>query len=169
MADKRDNADKLLDEIIAGKTPEELTGEGGLLQELTERFYERALEGEMTHHLGYPPKAPAGKNTGNSRNGKTSKKLKTDTGDLDIAAPRDRDGEFEPRPVKKHQRRSSSFDNAVLALYARGMTTRDIQEHLKALYQSEVSPALSSAVTDAVLGDVKPRQSRALDPVYPIV
>ena len=169
MADKRDEADKLLDELIKGRTPAELTGEGGLLQELTKRFYERALEGEMTHHLGYPPQAPEGKNTGNSRNGKTSKRLKTDTGDVDIAVPRDRNGEFEPQLVKKHQRRSSGFDDAVLSLYARGMTTRDIQEHLKELYQSDVSPALVSAVTDSVLEDVKVWQSRALDPVYPIV
>jgi len=169
MVDKQDEADKLLDELIKGKTPEEIAGEGGLLQQLTKRLYERALEGEMTHHLGYPPKAPEGKNTGNSRNGKTAKKLKTDTGDLDIAVPRDRNGEFEPQLVKKHQRRTSSFDEKVLALYARGMTTRDIQEHLKELYQTEVSPALISAVTDAILEDVKTWQSRPLDPVYPIV
>jgi putative transposase len=169
MADKRDSTDKLLDELIKGKTPEEIAGEGGLLQELTKRLYERALDGEMTHHLGYPPQAPEGKNTGNSRNGKTTKKLKTDTGDVEIAVPRDRNGEFEPRIIKKHQRRSSGFDEAVLALYARGMTTRDIQGHLKELYKTDVSPALISAVTDSVLEDVKAWQGRPLDPVYPIV
>ena len=169
MDDKHTDIDKLLDELIEGKTPEEIAGKDGLAHQLTKRLYEKALEGEMTHHLGYPPKAPEGKNTGNSRNGKTTKKLKTDTGDLDIAVPRDRNGEFEPQLVKKHQRRSSSFDDAVLALYARGLTTRDIQGHLKELYKTEVSPALISAVTDSVLEDVKAWQIRPLDSVYPIV
>ena len=169
MADKRDQADKLLDELLEGKTPEEIAGEGGLLQELTKRFYKRALEGEMTHHLGYPANAPEGKNTGNSRNGKTSKKLKTDTGDVEIEIPRDRNGAFEPQLIKKYQRRTSNFDAAVLSLYARGMTTRDIQAHLSEMYQSDVSPALISAVTDTVLDDVKAWQSRPLDEVYPIV
>ncbi len=169
MVDKRDEADKLIDELIAGKTPEEIVGEGGVLQALTKRVYERALEGEMTHHLGYPPRAPSGRNTGNSRNGKTLKTVRTGTEDVDLSIPRDRNGDFEPQLVRKHQRRLPGFDDKVLALYARGMTTRDIQGHLKELYQSEVSPALISAVTDTVLDDVKAWQSRPLDAVYPIV
>jgi putative transposase len=169
MVDKRDEADKLIDELIDGKTPEEIVGEGGLLQALTKRVYERALEGEMTHHLGYPPKSPSGKNSGNSRNGKTSKTIKTDTVDVPLSIPRDRNGDFEPQIVKKHQRRLPGFDDKVLALYARGMTTRDIQGHLEEMYDSEVSPALISAVTDAVLDEVSLWQSRPLDSVYPIV
>ncbi len=169
MVDKRDEANKLIDELIAGKTPEEIVGEGGLLQALTKRVYERALEGEMTHHLGYPPKAPEGKNSGNSRNGKTSKRVKTGSVDVSLEIPRDRNGEFEPQLVKKHQRRLPGFDDKVLALYARGLTTRDIQGHLEEMYQSEVSPALISAVTDAVLDDVTVWQSRPLEAVYPIV
>jgi len=169
MVDKRDEADKLIDKLIAGKTPEEIVGEGGLLAALTKRVYERALDGELTHHLGYPPHAPEGTNSGNSRNGKTSKTVKTDGGDLPLAIPRDRKGEFEPQLVKKHQRRLPGFDEKVLALYARGMTTRDIQGHLEELYDSDVSPSLISAVTDAVLGEVTAWQSRPLDPVYPIV
>ena len=169
MVDKRDEADKLIDELIAGKTPEEIVGEGGLLQALTQRVYERALEGEMTHHLGYPPRAPEGRNTGNSRNGKTTKTVKTGTEDVDLSIPRDRNGRFEPQIVKKHQRRLPGFDDKVLALYARGMTTRDIQGHLEEMYDSEVSPALISAVTDAVLDEVTAWQSRPLDTVYPIV
>jgi len=169
MVDKRDEADKLIDELIAGKTPEEIVGEGGLLQALTKRVYERALEGEMTHHLGYPPQAPEGRNSGNSRNGKTSKRVKTDSGDVSLSIPRDRNGEFEPQLVKKHQRRLPGFDEKVLALYARGLTTRDIQGHLEELYQSEVSPALISAVTDTVLEEVTAWQSRPLEAVYPIV
>jgi putative transposase len=169
MVDKRDEADKLIDELIAGKTPEEIVGEGGLLQALTKRVYERALEGEMTYHLGYPPKAPEGRNTGNSRNGKTSKTVKTGAEDVDLSIPRDRKGKFEPQIVKKHQRRLPGFDDKVLALYARGMTTRDIQGHLEEMYDSEVSPSLISAVTDAVLEEVTIWHSRPLDAVYPIV
>ncbi len=169
MAKKRDEADKLIDEMIAGKTPEEIVGEGGLLQALTKRVYERALAGEMTHHLGYPPNAPEGKNSGNSRNGKTSKTVKTGSADVTLEIPRDRNGEFEPQLVKKHQRRLPGFDDKVLALYARGLTTRDIQGHLEEMYQSEVSPALISAVTDAVLQEVTVWQSRPLEAVYPIV
>jgi putative transposase len=169
MVDKRDEADKLIDELIAGKTPEEIVGEGGLLQALTKRLYERALEGEMTHHLGYPSRAPEGKNSGNSRNGKSTKTVRTGAEDIDLSIPRDRNGHFEPQMVKKHQRRLPGFDDKVMALYARGMTTRDIQGHLEEMYDSEVSPALISAVTDAVLDDVTAWQSRALDTVYPIV
>lgn len=169
MVDKRDEADKLIDELIAGKTAEEIVGEGGLLQALTKRVYERALEGEMTHHLGYPPKAPEGRNSGNSRNGKTSKTVKTGAADVTLEIPRDRNGEFEPQLVKKHQRRLPGFDDKVLALYARGLTTRDIQGHLEEMYQSEVSPALISSVTDAVLEEVTAWQSRPLEAVYPIV
>ena len=169
MVDKRDEADKLIDEMIAGKTPEEIVGEGGLLQALTKRVYERALEGEMTHHLGYPPKAREGRNSGNSRNGKTSKTVKTGSEDVNLSIPRDRNGEFEPHLVKKHQRRLPGFDDKVLALYARGLTTRDIQGHLEEMYDSDVSPALISAVTDAVLDEVTAWQSRPLEAVYPIV
>jgi len=169
MVDKRDEADKLIDEMIAGKTPEEIVGEGGLLQALTKRVYERALEGEMTHHLGYPPKAPEGRNSGNSRNGKTSKTVKTGAEDVALEIPRDRNGQFEPQLVKKHQRRLPGFDEKVLALYARGLTTRDIQSHLEEMYDSDVSPALISAVTDAVLDEVTTWQSRPLEAVYPIV
>lgn len=169
MVDKRDEADKLIDEMIAGKTPEEIVGEGGVLAALTKRVYERALQGEMTHHLGYPPKAPEGKNSGNSRNGKTTKTVKTDSTDVCLEIPRDRNSEFEPQLVKKHQRRLPGFDDKVLALYARGLTTRDIQGHLEEMYDSEVSPALISAVTDAVLDDVVAWQSRPLEALYPIV
>lgn len=169
MVDKRDEADKLIDELIAGKTPEEIVGEGGLLQALTKRVYERALEGEMTHHLGYPSRAPEGKNSGNSRNGRSTKTVRTGTEDVDLEIPRDRNGQFEPQMVKKHQRRLPGFDDKVMALYARGMTTRDIQGHLEEMYDSEVSPALISAVTDAVLEEVTAWQSRPLDAVYPIV
>ncbi len=166
---KPDPTDKLLDELLAGKKPEEILGKDGLLDELTKRLAERALEGEMTHHLGYPPHSPAGQHTGNSRNGKTHKTVKGQTGEMEITIPRDRNGEFEPQLVKKHQRRLPGFDDKVIALYAHGMTTRMIAGHLKELYGVDVSPSLISAVTDTVIEDVKAWQSRPLDAVYPIV
>jgi len=166
---KTDPTDKLLDELLEGKEPEQILGKEGLLKDLTKRLVERALEGEMTHHLGYEPHSPAGKNSGNSRNGKTPKTVKSESGELEIAVPRDRNGDFEPQLVRKRQRRLPGFDDKVISLYARGMTTREIQGHLHELYGVEVSPALISNVTDAVLEDVKAWQSRPLDAVYPIV
>jgi putative transposase len=166
---KPDPKDKLLDELLKGKKPEEILGEKGLLDELTKRLVERALEGEMTDHLGYEPHSPVGKNTGNSRNGKTHKTVQGKHGEMDISVPRDRNGQFEPQLVKKRQRRLPGFDDKVIALYARGMTTREIQGHLHELYNVEVSPTLISNVTDSVLEDVKEWQNRPLDAVYPIV
>jgi putative transposase len=166
---KKDRADELLAELVKGKTPEELLGEGGLLKQLTKRLVENALEGEMTEHLGYEPHAPEGKHTGNSRNGKGDKTIHTESGSVDIEVPRDRTGTFDPQLVRKRQRRLEGFDDKVLSLYARGMTTRQIQGHLKELYGTEVSPALISTVTDSVLSDVQAWQERPLDSVYPIV
>jgi putative transposase len=164
-----DDVDKLLDELLQGKTPEEILGRDGLLKGLTKRLVERALEGEMTTHLGYEKHAPEGRNSGNSRNGSTPKSVLTGEGELEIEVPRDRNGEFDPQLVKKGQRRLPGFDDKVIALYARGLTTREIQSHLVDIYGVEVSPTLISNVTDAVLEDVRAWQSRPLDPVYPIV
>jgi len=160
---------EMLDELLKGKKPDEILGKDGVLKQLTKRLVERALEGEMTHHLGYEKHAPDGRNSGNSRNGKSSKRVKGDSGELDVAVPRDRDGSFEPELVRKGQRRLAGFDDKVLSLYARGMTTREIQGHLHELYGVEVSPTLISRVTDTVLEDVRAWQSRPLDRVYPIV
>lgn len=164
-----DEVDKLLDEMLKGKTPEEILGQGGVLKGLTKRLVERALEGEMTTHLGYPKHAPEGRGSGNSRNGATGKRVLTGEGELDIEVPRDRKGDFDPQLVKKGQRRLPGFDDKVIALYARGLTTREIQGHLLDIYDVEVSPTLISNVTDAVLDDVRAWQSRPLDPVYPIL
>ena len=158
---KPDPTDKYLDDLLKGKTPEEIMGEGGVLKDLTRRLVERALEGEMTEHLGYKHRAPEGKGTGNSRNGKTKKSVKTDAGEIDIEVPRDRAGDFDPQLVKKRQRRLPGFDDKVIALYARGMTTREIQSGLQELYGVEVSPSLISTVTDSVLDDVKDRKEAA--------
>lgn len=140
-----------------------------MLKKLTKRAVEHALQGEMTAHLGYEKHAVEGHNTGNSRNGTTRKRMLTDSGELAIEVPRDRTGAFEPQLVPKGQRRFPEFDDKVIALYARGMTTREIQGHLHEIYGVEVSPALITAVTDAVLEDVQAWQSRPLDPLYPIV
>jgi transposase-like protein len=164
-----DDVDKLLDEMLKGRTPEETLGQDGVLKGLTKRLVERALEGERTAHLGYPKHAPEGRGSGNSRNGATDKRVLTGEGELDIEVPRDRNGEFEPQLVKKGQRRRPGFDDKVIALYARGLTTREIQGHLVDIYGVEVSPTLISNVTDAVLEDVRAWQGRPLDAVYPIL
>ena len=171
MARKRkpDRVDDMLAELVKGKTPDEILGENGLLKELTKRLVESALEGEMTDHLGYEPRATEGRNTGNSRNGRTDKTIQTESGEVDIEVPRDRDASFDPKLVKKRQRRLEGFDDKVISLYGRGMTTREIQGHLKELYGTEISPALISNVTDSVLVDVRAWQARPLDAVYPIM
>lgn len=166
---KDDELDQMLDRMIKGKTPEQVLGQGGLLKDLTKRLVERMLNGELSEHLGYEPHAAEGRGTGNSRNGTTPKRVLTDGGALELDVPRDRAGEFEPQVVKKGQRRLPGFDDKVIALYARGLSTRDIQGHLEDVYGVEVSPSLVSTVTDAVLDDVRAWQSRALDASYPIL
>jgi putative transposase len=161
--------DAALDELLKGHRPEDILNEGGLVQDLTKRLMERALEGEMTDHLGYEKHASEGRDRGNSRNGRTSKRVKTGEAEIEIEVPRDREGSFEPMLVPKGRRRLPGFDDRVIALYARGMTTREIESGLKEIYGVDVSPSLISAVTDSVLEDVKAWQSRPLDAVYPVV
>lgn len=161
---------KLIDNLLKDyKTPEEILGEGGLLKQLTKAVLERAMQAELTAHLGYEPHDAAGDNSGNSRNGKSRKTLKGDFGNLPIEVPRDRNASFEPQIVPKGQTRFDGFDDKILSLYARGMTTREIQSHLEEIYQVEVSPALISSVTDAVIEEVKVWQNRPLDALYPIL
>jgi putative transposase len=162
--------DELIDQLLADyKTPEDLTGKDGILKQLTARLVERALQAEMSDHLGYEKHEPKGRGTGNSRNGVTSKTLKTELGLVPIEVPRDRQGTFEPKIVKKRQTRFDGFDDKIIALYARGMTVRDIKGHLEDLYGVEVSPDLISRVTSAVMEDVHAWQSRPLEAIYPIV
>src|SRR4249920_796717 len=130
---------------------------------------ERALGGELTHHLGYPPGGTKPEATSNHRNGTTGKTVLTDDGPLDLAIPRDRAGTFEPALIPKHARRFTGFDDKILALYARGMTVREIQAFLAEMYAVEVSPDLISTVTDAVLAEVTAWQTRPLEPMYPVV
>ena len=128
--------DDLLDKLIEGyEKPEDLIGENGLLKQLTKRLIERAMNAELTHQLGYEKHDPQGRGSGNSRNGKSRKKLKGDFGEIEIEVPRDRGGQFEPKIVPKHQRRFDGFDDKILSMYARGMTTREIQEHLHEIYR----------------------------------
>ena len=161
--------DAALDKLLEGHRPQDILNEGGLVQELNKRLMERALEGEMTDHLGYEKHASEGRDRGNSRNGKTSKRVKTGEAEFEIEVPRDREGSFEPKLVPKGRRRLPGFDDRVIALYARGMTTREIESGLKEIYGVDVSPSLISAVTDSVLEDVKAWQSRPLEAVYPVV
>ena len=214
----KDLTEVLLDELLKDyQTPEQILGENGILKQLTKRLAERALQAEMTHHLGYAKhdyqsKAnketldnfinhntdddlleelpsteeetiqpstiseetvslagkPARKNS-NARNGTTKKTVRTDFGKIELEVPRDRAGSFEPQFVKKHERTLNGFDDKVISLYSRGMSTRDIQAHLKEIYGVDVSSTFISTVTDSVLDEVKQWQQRPLEPIYPVV
>lgn len=160
----------LIDELLKDyKKPEDILGDNGILKQFTKAILECALESELTHELGYKKHSLTGRNGGNSRNGTSAKTLKTDHGDLALSIPRDRNSEFEPQIVKKGQRRFAGFDDKIVSMYARGMTTRDIQGHLEEIYGVEVSPELISTVTDGILSEVREWQNRPLDEVYPIV
>jgi putative transposase len=162
--------DEVLKELLSGyKKPEDLLGPEGLLKQLTAALVSKALSAEMSEHLGYEKHEVAGRGSGNSRNGTSEKTLKTDSGEMPIEVPRDRNGSFEPQLVKKHQTHFDGFDEKIISMYARGMTVREIQGHLQELYGVEVSPDLISRVTSAVLEEVKAWQGRPLDAVYPIV
>lgn len=158
-----------LDELLAGKTAEEIAGPNGVLKQLTKALIERAMGAELTHHLGYEKHAPEGRGSGNNRNGASRKKVQGDFGAVEIAVPRDRNGTFEPKLIPKHERRFSGFDSKILSMYARGMTTRDIQAHLEEIYGVEVSPGLISQVTEAVMEEVIAWQNRPIEPIYLIV
>jgi len=161
---------ELLDQLLEHcDKPEDLLAQGGFLHQLTGRLVERMLEGEMTDHLGYEKNAPAGRGTGNSRNGHSKKTLRSEQGNVQIEGPRDRGGTFEAQIVPKHERRLPALNDKILSLYARGMTTREIQGHLEELYHTEISPTLISNVTASVLEDVKAWQARPLEALYPIL
>jgi putative transposase len=169
---RRPLVDEQLADQLLGKAQEqgvELLGPDGLLSQVTKAVLERALAEEMTGHLGYEKHDPAGRGTGNSRNGTTGKTVLTDVGAVDLAVPRDRDGSFDPKIVRKGQTRLDGFNERIIALYARGMTTRDIRAHLREIYGVEVSADLISRVTDAVVDELAEWQSRPLDAVYPVI
>ena len=162
--------DEVIEELLQGyRTPEDLLGEEGLFKELKRRLLERALGAELTEHLGYEKGDPAGRGSGNSRNGYSSKTVIGDDGPIELAVPRDRDSSFEPQIVVKGQTRIEGFDDRIISLYARGLSVREIQAHLHELYDVAVSPDLISRVTDAVLDEVREWQNRPLDPLYPVI
>jgi len=170
MANEQKIDPKLIDQLLAEyKKPEDLIGENGLLKQLTKAVLERALQGELTDHLGYPKHEAGPGKKANTRNGKTTKSLKGDFGEIALETPRDRQGTFEPQIVAKGQTRFTGFDDKILSMYARGLSTREIQGHLEEIYGVEVSPTLISNVTDAVVEEVQAWQNRPLDAIYPIV
>ena len=158
---------ELLEQLIPGPvTPEQLED---IFQQFKRAFIERALGAEMSQHLGYVPGEPKPRGVVNHRNGKSAKTVLTDTGALGIEVPRDREGSFEPQLIGKHERRFTGFDDKIIAMYARGMTVREIQGFLAEMYTVDVSPDLISRVTDAVMGEVMAWQSRPLEAMYPVV
>src|SRR5262245_47006392 len=163
-------SEEVIDRLLAGaRTEEEIVGPGGVLARLTKRLVERALRAELTDHLGYEPHQEPPGGVGNTRNGSTAKTLATEHGPVRIEAPRDRNATFEPQLVRKGQRRFEGFDDKILALYSRGLSTRDIEAHLAELYGVNVGRDLISRVTDAVVEDVREWQQRPLEDVYPVI
>jgi transposase-like protein len=163
--------DQLIDELVGRAQAEgrQLTGEGGLLQQLPKRLLESALKGEITDHLGYDKHDPAGKNGGNSRNGTRGKTVLTEVGPVEISVPRDRDGTFKPKIVRKRQKRLSGVDEMVISLSAKGLTTDEVQAHLAEVYGADVSKQTISTITDKVLDGMAEWQNWPLDVVYPVV
>jgi putative transposase len=161
---------EVIDELLKGyQKPEDIIGENGLLKQLTKALLERAMSAEMSCHLGYEKHDPDGHNSGNSRNGASAKTVKGEFGEMVVQTPRDRNATFEPQILKKHQTRFDGFDEKILSMYARGMSTREIQGHLEEMYGVEISPALVSQVTEAVIEELKGWQNRPLEAIYPII
>src|SRR3954452_10312429 len=160
----------LLDQLLANyEKPEDLTGDDGLFRRLKKALIERALGAELTDHLGYERGDPAGRGSGNSRNGVSAKTVLTEDGEVQIEVPRDRAGTFEPQLIGKGQTRFDGFDDKIISMYARGMTCREIKAHLQEIYGVEVSSDLVSTVTDGVIDEVRTWQTRPLDAIYPIL
>jgi transposase-like protein len=173
QAKEKDAIDELLDQIdykhFVGKTQEEILGQDGLIKQLTGRLLQKVLEAEMTAHLGYTKHDNAGDNTGNSRNGYTTKTVYTENQEAEIQVPRDRAGTFNPVVIPKHSKRVPLFNEQIISMYASGMSDRQIKEHLDRVYGVDVSRDLVSRVTDSVIEDVREWQSRPLDKTYMIV
>jgi len=161
---------EILDEILKDyHGPDDFYGQDGIMKQLTKALVERTMQAELTEHLGYEKNDQGKKQIENRRNGKTTKELRTDQGPMTIEVPRDREGSFEPQIVPKHQREFRGFDDKILSMYALGLTTRQIQDHLKDIYAVEVSPELISRVTDGVKELVSEWRSRPLEPFYPVL
>jgi len=161
---------EMLDQILKDyKNPEDVLGKNGIFQQLKKALLEKILETEMTHSLGYERNQKKDQSTSNFRNGKTKKKVITDSGSFEIEVPRDREGKFEPKIIPKRQKRFSGFDDKIIAFYSRGLSVRDIKEELRNIYGINVSEGLISEVTDTVIEEVKAWQARPLESIYPIV
>jgi transposase-like protein len=158
---------EFLDQVITGPMTQE--GIDDLMRKFKKAFIERALGAEMSHHLGYAPGGAKPEDLTNHRNGSSGKTVLTDDGPLRIEVPRDRKGAFEPQLIGKHERRFTGFDDKIVAMYARGMTVREVQAFLREMYNVDVSPEFISSVTDAVMAEVTAWQSRPLEPMYPVV
>lgn len=163
--------DEVIDQVMAGVDSGglQLLGPDGVLAELTKRLLDRAMDEELTDHLGYERGDAGGRGSGNNRNGTSAKTVLTEVGAVDLAVPRDRNGTFAPKIVPKHARRLEGFNANIVHLYARGLSTRDIRRELNRMYGIEVSPELISRVTDGVVDELNEWQARPLDPVYPIM
>ena len=169
MANTNDLIEKLLETVdFNNLSPDQITGKDGLIKQLTKRIIESAMNAEMKEHLGYE-KHERKSSSSNSRNGTSKKNVSTEVGNVSIDVPRDRNSEFEPQIIPKHEKRFKGFDDKIISMYALGLSTRDIQHHLKEIYGVEVSPELISNVTDAIMDDVKEWRTRPLDSLYPIV
>ena len=168
--DEQKRRDALIDELLKDyRGPESFWGESGLFAQLKKRIIDRTLDAEMDHHLGYTKHDPKGKNSGNSRNGKGKKTIVMDSDQIELEPPRDRNGTFEPQLIPKREKYFQGFDDKILAMYARGMSVRDIQSCLLDMYKVDVSEGLISQATEGVMEEVKAWQNRPLDNIYPIV
>ena len=164
-----DMIEQLKADLKNAKTYQDLMGENGAIKKLIKSSVEGMLEAELTEHLGYQKHSPYGKNSGNNRNGKSYKTLKNEQGEIDITVPRDRNGSFDPIVVKKYERTLGPIENKIISMYAKGMTTRDIQAHIHEIYGLDISPTLVSNITDKIIDLAKQWHNRPLDAVYPIV
>jgi transposase-like protein len=161
--------EQLKADLKNAKTYEDILGKDGAIKKLIKGTFEQMLEAELTEHLGYEKHSPIGKNTGNSRNGKSHKTIKNDNGEIDIAVPHDRNSEFDPVIIKKYERTIGPIEDKIISMYAKGMTTRDIQSHVEELYGLQLSPTLVSNITERIITLAKEWQNRPLEAIYPIV
>jgi transposase-like protein len=166
MAITKEVLDELLKEY---KGPDDFYGSDGLIKQLSKALIERAMEAELTEQIGYEKSESGEKPSGNRRNGKSSKTLRTDQGPMEIAVPRDRDGDFDPQIIGKHQREWRGFDDKILAMYSHGMSTQGIQATIKDIYNVDISAELVSRVTDEVKGMAEEWRNRPLEPFYPVM
>ena len=160
---------QLESDLSKAKTYEDLMGKNGAIKKLIKSSLENLLETELTEHLGYDKNSPEGNNSGNNRNGKTYKTIKTDEGQIELTIPRDRNATFDPIIVKKYEKTLGPIEDKIISMYSKGMTTRDIQSHVEELYGLEVSPTTISNITDSIVVHAKEWQNRPLAEIYPIV